>query len=159
MAGHPAVAAAVLFGVWLHAWLGARAVQVTSQAAWVARWCLWSLRRLWVAVISRHSERAADLPRRWNWLIRRVVLGLSEHGLDHSLAFSVKPAAKVTGENGVHEGIAPAIPAAARCVALPGIGRDQDLGGVADNVVDLIFMPVAAVRDRDPGRVVHTDLL
>ena len=37
------------------------------QAAATAIWCLWSLRRLWVAVISRHSESAADRPRRWNW--------------------------------------------------------------------------------------------
>ena len=44
------------------------------QAAWAARWCLWSLSRLCVAVISRHSERAADLPRRWNWLMRRLCL-------------------------------------------------------------------------------------
>ena len=34
------------------------------QAAATAIWCLWSFSRLWVAVISRHSERAADLPRR-----------------------------------------------------------------------------------------------
>jgi hypothetical protein len=36
-----------------------------DQAVWAAiRWW-WSLRRLWVALISRHSERTADLPRRW----------------------------------------------------------------------------------------------
>jgi hypothetical protein len=34
-----------------------------------------------------------------------VVLGLSEHGLDHRLAFSVKPAAMVTGEHGTHDGV------------------------------------------------------
>ncbi len=34
--------------------------------------CRWSFRRLWVAVISRHSERAADLPRRKKRSIRRL---------------------------------------------------------------------------------------
>ncbi len=36
------------------------------QAAATAIWCLWSFSRLWVAVIRRHSESAADRPRRWN---------------------------------------------------------------------------------------------
>jgi integrase len=40
------------------------------QAAAAAIWRLWSFNRLWVAVISRHSERAADLPRRWKRSIR-----------------------------------------------------------------------------------------
>jgi hypothetical protein len=31
----------------------------------MASWCRWSLRRLWVAVRSRHSDLTADLPRRW----------------------------------------------------------------------------------------------
>jgi hypothetical protein len=30
------------------------------------------LDELWVAVIGRHSERAADLPRRWKRSIRRL---------------------------------------------------------------------------------------
>jgi hypothetical protein len=34
--------------------------------------CRWSFRRLWVAAISRHSERHADLPRRWKRPIRRL---------------------------------------------------------------------------------------
>jgi hypothetical protein len=37
-----------------------------------AIWCLWSLSRLWVAVISLYSERAADLPRRWKRSMRRL---------------------------------------------------------------------------------------
>jgi len=36
------------------------------QAARGAIRCWWRRRRLWVAVMSRHSERTADLPRRWN---------------------------------------------------------------------------------------------
>jgi hypothetical protein len=37
-----------------------------TQAASGAVVCLKSFSRLWVAVMSRHSDRAADLPRRWN---------------------------------------------------------------------------------------------
>ncbi len=40
------------------------AARAVFQAAVTAMWCLWSFRRLWVAVIRRHSESAADLPRR-----------------------------------------------------------------------------------------------
>ena len=43
-------------------------------------WCLWSLRRLLVAVISLHSERAADLPRRMNLRIPRLNLVLAKTG-------------------------------------------------------------------------------
>jgi hypothetical protein len=54
--------------------------QSAFQAAAAAIWCLWSLRRLWVAVISRHSESAADRPRRWNWLMRRLCLVCANTG-------------------------------------------------------------------------------
>src|SRR5450759_2573583 len=64
----------------------------------------------------------------------------------------------LAGEHGPHERVAPSIPAAARCVALAGIGRDQDLGAAADDLVDLLLMPVTSVRERDRGRVAHTDL-
>jgi hypothetical protein len=52
--------------------LGGGGPGIPFQAAAAAIWWLWSLRRLWVAVISRHSERAADLPRRWKRSIRRL---------------------------------------------------------------------------------------
>jgi hypothetical protein len=42
------------------------------QASAAASWCLWSFIRLCVAVIRRYSERAADLPRLSNWLMRRL---------------------------------------------------------------------------------------
>ena len=42
------------------------------QAPAVAIWWLWSFSRLWVAVISRHSDLAAALPRRWKRSIRRL---------------------------------------------------------------------------------------
>lgn len=43
---------------------GPATAKAVFQAAVAAIWCLWSFNRLWVAVIRRHSERAADLPRR-----------------------------------------------------------------------------------------------
>jgi hypothetical protein len=43
---------------------GSVTARAVFQATVAAIWCLWSFSRLWVAVISRHSERAADLPRR-----------------------------------------------------------------------------------------------
>ncbi len=49
-----------------------QAVTAPSQADRAASWCLWSLRRLLVAVVSLHSERAAGLPRRMNRRIPRL---------------------------------------------------------------------------------------
>jgi hypothetical protein len=43
---------------------GPVAARAVFQAAVAAIWRLWSFSRLWVAVISRHSERAAEPPRR-----------------------------------------------------------------------------------------------
>jgi hypothetical protein len=43
-----------------------------DQAVVRACWCLWSFCRLWVAVIRRHSERAAERPRRWKRSMRRL---------------------------------------------------------------------------------------
>ena len=57
--------------------LGGRArgaVLGSFQAPAAAVWWLWSLSRLWVAVMSRHSDRTADLPRRWNLSILRLCL-------------------------------------------------------------------------------------
>jgi hypothetical protein len=56
------------------------------QAPAAAIWWLWSFRRLWVAVISRHSDLAADLPRRPKRSMRRLNRRMSEHRLDHRLA-------------------------------------------------------------------------
>ena len=57
------------------------------QAAVGAIWCLWSFRRLWVAVVSRHSERAEDLPRRWKRSIRRLNFVLAKTGSIMALRF------------------------------------------------------------------------
>lgn len=50
------------------------------QAPLVAIWCLWSFRRLCVAVINRHSARTADLPRLRNRLIPRLNLVWAKTG-------------------------------------------------------------------------------
>jgi hypothetical protein len=49
-----------------------RAFPGPLQAPAVAIWWLWNFGRLWVAVINRHSARAADLPRRWKRSMRRL---------------------------------------------------------------------------------------
>jgi hypothetical protein len=55
---------------WLLA--AARVAEHPFQAVAVAIWWLWSFRRLCVAAISRHSDRTADRPRRWNRSIFRL---------------------------------------------------------------------------------------
>jgi hypothetical protein len=57
------------------------------QAPAAAIWCLWSFRRLWVAVINRHSERTADLPRRPKRSIRRLNFVLANTGSIIALRF------------------------------------------------------------------------
>ena len=66
------------------------------QAVLAIQW-LWSLRRLWVAATSRHSDCAAALPLRMNRSIVPVVFDLPEHRLDRDLALGVELAAAVGG--------------------------------------------------------------
>jgi hypothetical protein len=49
-----------------------RAFAGSFQAPAAAIWWLWSFNKLWVAVINRHSARAADLPRRWKRSMPRL---------------------------------------------------------------------------------------
>ena len=58
------------------------------QMAVAASLCLWSFSRLWVAVIRRHSERAADLPRRWKRSIRRLNFVFAKTGSIIDLRFA-----------------------------------------------------------------------
>ena len=58
-----------------------------SQALATANWCLWSFIRLCVAVISRHSECAAALPRRWNWSMPRLCFVWANTGSIIALRF------------------------------------------------------------------------
>ena len=51
-----------------------------SQAVASVFWLRWSLSRLWVAVISRHSDLQADLPRRKKRSMRRLNLVFANTG-------------------------------------------------------------------------------
>ena len=51
-----------------------RAVPVSASGQVVARWCLWSLRRLWVAVSIRRSVLTAERPRWWKAWAPRLCL-------------------------------------------------------------------------------------
>ena len=58
----------------------ARAAPGLCQAVAGAFWLRWSLSRLWVALISRHSDLQADLPRRKKRSRRRLNLVLAKTG-------------------------------------------------------------------------------
>src|SRR3954447_7840877 len=59
---------------------GGRAGGALLGAAAEVSACWWSFRRLCVAVMSRHSERQAALPRRWKRSIRRLNLVWAKTG-------------------------------------------------------------------------------
>jgi hypothetical protein len=59
-------------------WSRRRRRRGAGQAA--AVWWLWSLSRLWVAVMRRHSDRHADMPRRKKRSIRRLNLVFAKTG-------------------------------------------------------------------------------
>src|SRR5271163_3443911 len=122
------------------------AARAVFQAAAAAIWCLWSFSRLWVAVISRHSERAADLPRRWKRSIRRLNFVLANTGSIIAL-FSVEPAAVVGLKYSSHVCVGAAVPPAPGVCAFAGIGRDQDLDAMVDHCLHLLLVPVAGVCD------------
>jgi hypothetical protein len=63
----------------------------------ITRLCCQSLRRLWVAVISRHSALQAPQASSLELVDPSVVLGLGEHGLDHRLSLPVERFAFVGG--------------------------------------------------------------
>jgi hypothetical protein len=64
-------------GTTVDGWNGARS---RDQAVAGAVVCLWSLSKLCVALINRHSERQADLPRRRKRSQRRLNLVLAKTG-------------------------------------------------------------------------------
>jgi hypothetical protein len=127
------------------------AAQWRCQAPAAASWCLLELHQVVsVEVVSRHCERAADLPRRFKRLIRRLCLVCANTGSTICLVSSLEPAAVVVREHIAHPGVASALSSRPGSVTLAGIRRDLYLGAVADDVFDLVFMPVAGVSDRDP---------
>jgi hypothetical protein len=115
---------------------------------------LWSFRRLWVAAISRHSESAAALPRRWKRSILRLYL-VCPKTLDRLLALSVDRPPVLAGEHAAHVVIEPAGPPGSGFVLQARVRRDQHLRAIANDVLHLPLVPVAGVGDHDPRPVAH----
>src|SRR4051812_49670391 len=70
----------------------------------VAVKCWWSLRRLWVVAISRHSVRAAARPRREKRVNRRVCFGGPENGFVGRFGLPVGAFSPFGGGAGAPEG-------------------------------------------------------
>ena len=70
-------------------------------------------RRLCAAVIRRHSERVADLPRRWRRSQRRLNFVSAKTGSIMPWRLGVETAAVVGVEHAAHEGVKAAVPARA----------------------------------------------
>ena len=100
-------------------------------------------------MIRRHSERAADRPRRWKRSDPAVELGVGKDGLDHALALAVERAGVVGGQHAAHERVRAALPARPRGLALGGVRRDEDLDAALDDRLHLHLMAVAGVGDND----------
>src|SRR3954453_1115507 len=69
-----------------------------SQAGRAATRWVWSLRRLWVPAMSRHSDRHAARPRRWKRLIRRLNFSWPKTG--SMVTCRVREAARPAGVGG-----------------------------------------------------------
>jgi hypothetical protein len=67
--------------------------------------------RLLVAVISRHSERAAERAATLEAVDAAVELGVGEDGFDHLLAFAIQVAACVGQKDAAYERVAAAVAA------------------------------------------------
>jgi hypothetical protein len=71
---------------------------------------LWSLSRLWTAACRRHSERTADLPRRWNRRKPRLNLFWAKTGSDCGFAVLVELVSSLSAEHSAHERVRAFIP-------------------------------------------------
>jgi hypothetical protein len=80
-----------------------------------------------------------------------VVLRVSENRHDRLLSLPVDRLPVLVGEHAAHVVIETAGPSGSGLVAQVGVGRDQHLGAVADDVLHLALVPVAGVGDHDPG--------
>src|SRR5664280_2595687 len=74
-----------------------------------------------------------------------VELCLSEHRLDHRLAFSIERASEVALKHSPHVRIGAAIPSRTGAFALAGVGRDEHLDPAVNDVLHLHLMLVAGV--------------
>jgi hypothetical protein len=124
---------------------------VGRQAAGVV-WCRWSLRRLWVAVMSRHSERQADLPRRWKWSACRLYLVWANTGSTVTWRFRLSALLSMVWSTlRMNASGPPCHPC--RAPALAGVGRDQDRDALGDDRLHLGLVPVAGIGDHHLGLV------
>ena len=101
------------------------------QAAWMASWWLWSLRRLWVAMQRRHSVLTAARPAAVEAGDAAVVFGVAEDGLDDVLSLPVERLAVFGGQDAAHEVEDAALPTGPGCGPEPRFGPDQDRDAVA----------------------------
>src|ERR1039458_10546105 len=81
---------------------------------------------------------------------------MSEHRLDHGFPFSVERTSELGGEHSSHVRVSAAIPSRTGALALAGVGWDQHLDPVVDDVLHLLLVPVASVGEQHPRRVTHT---
>ena len=145
-------------------WLALRRVEVPrdrgSQPPIEASWCRWSLVRLCVTIINRHSVRTAAASSVKPGELA-VVFGVSEHRLDGLFAF-------------VGRALCPArcrAPGASSCSGRPSspvahlaraarVRRDQHADPMlAGDVVHVLLVPVAGVGERDLRPVADAGLL
>jgi hypothetical protein len=125
---------------------------VLSQAPPIAS--LWSLSRLCVAAISRHSERRTDLPRRRKVVDPPIEFRLREDRFDDRLAFAVELArARSQARGATTRRRRRPIPA--ERFALAGVGRDQHLDAAIHALCHLLLMPVAASATTTSGVTVR----
>jgi hypothetical protein len=77
-----------------------------------------------------------------------VALDLSEDGFDHALAFEVELCAPVAGQHAAGEVIKAAAASGAWFFAAVGVGRNERLDALADEVLDGVVLPIAGVSER-----------
>jgi dienelactone hydrolase len=76
-----------------------------------------------------------------------VVFDLSEHRLDAASSFFVELAADLDREHAAHERVHAAFPAGAGAVADHRVGRHQHAEAIGEQVLHLVCVPVARVRE------------
>ena len=103
-----------------------------------------------MAVIRRHSEWQAVLPRRWKRSKPRLNFVCANTG---SMVLGVfgRALAELGLEHGAHECVGAAVPAGAGAFALVGVGRDQHRHAPSGDLFHLRLVPVAGVGDDHAG--------
>src|SRR5271155_5019814 len=85
-----------------------------------------------------------------------VELRVSEHRLDHRLAFPVERVTELGGEHSAHVRVGAAVPSRTGALALAGIRRDQYRDPVVDDVLHLLLVPVAGIGEQHSRRLGDT---